>query len=37
MDAFDPNKDAQEVAVWMGSSGIPAEVCEVFEGRSLVL
>ena len=37
MDAFDPNKDAQEVAVWMGSSGIPAEVCEVFEGRSPVL
>lgn len=33
MDAFDVNGDPQKVALWMSDSGIPADVCGVFEGQ----
>ena len=33
MDVFNANKDPQEVALWMGDSGIPADMCGGFEGK----
>lgn len=29
-------KDAQGLAVWLGENGVPASVCEIFEGTLLV-